>query len=269
MRPREGELRPSATASEAPSVRRLRDAEELARCAAFAVVQAAREAVQARGSFSLALAGGDTPRRLYQKLAAGPALDWSRAELFFGDERSVPPGHPESNYRMAREALLEPAGVDPLRVHRIQAERADLDAVAREYEAELRRILGATPEAPPPRLDLVLLGLGTDGHTASLFPYTAALLETRRCVVANDVPRLGSQRVTITFPLIGRARRVLVLVGGESKAGALAEVLEGAWDPERLPAQRLRAPEGRVSRVDWLVDAAAASRLRNAEPLAP
>ena len=117
----------------------------------------------------------------------------------------------------------------------------------------------------PPRLDLVLLGMGADGHTASLFPYTAALSETRRWVVANDVPQLATRRITITFPLIERARSVLVLVSGESKAAALAEVLEGPWDPERLPAQRLRA---RTGRVDWFVDAAAASRLGGAKRFA-
>jgi 6-phosphogluconolactonase len=238
-------------------VHRLFDAEEVARCAAAEVAEAARAAQASRGVFSLALAGGDTPRRLYAKLAADPAIDWSRAELFFGDERPVPPEHPDSNFRMARETLFDPIGVDARRVHRIGAERADLDAVAREYEAELSRVLGAAQGGALPRLDLVLLGLGSDGHTASLFPHTKALSESRRAFVANDVPRLGTRRVTLTFPLIERARCAMVLVCGESKAGALAEVLEGPRDPDRLPAQRIGA-----RRVLWLADAAAASRLR-------
>jgi 6-phosphogluconolactonase len=242
------------------------------------VAAAAETALRERGRFSLALAGGDTPRRLYQKLAeasaegarsepkaseGGPpqglAVDWSRAELFFGDERAVGPEHPESNYRMARETLLGPAGIDPKRVHRMEGERADLDAAARDYAAELVRVLGAGPDQPP-QLDLVLLGLGADGHTASLFPHSAALKESARWVVANEAPG-GGRRITFTFPLILRASAVLVLVGGESKARALAEVLEGAWDPERLPAQRLaRAPN-----VRWLADAGA-SRLWRAAP---
>jgi 6-phosphogluconolactonase len=245
-----------------PSVHRLRDADEVARSAAATVAAAAREAVAERGAFMLALAGGDTPRRLYEKLAAEPGIDWSRVELFWGDERSVPPEHPESNFGMARATLLAPLGIEPSRVHRIEAERGDLTAVAREYEAELARVTGARRGGPPPRLDLVLLGIGADGHTASLFPYTASLSESRRWVVAADVPQLSIRRVTITFPLIERARAVLVLVSGASKADTLAEVLEGPWDPERLPAQRIRA---RAGRVDWFVDAAAASRLRAVE----
>ncbi|HKA16627.1 MAG TPA: 6-phosphogluconolactonase, partial [Myxococcota bacterium] len=199
--------------------------------------------------------GGDTPRRMYERLAADTAVDWPRVEFFWGDERPVPPDHPDSNFRMTRAALLDPLGVDPRRIHRIEAERPDLAAAARDYEGELARIAGGSPGGPPPRLDLVLLGMGADGHTASLFPYTEALSEARRWVVANDVPQHATRRITVTFPLIERARSVIVLVTGESKAAALAEVLEGALEPERLPAQRLRAY------ASWVVDAAAASRL--------
>lgn len=231
------------------------DADALARRAASAVAEASREALAARGTFTLMLSGGDTPRRLYQRLAAGSAIDASRTELFWGDERTVPPEHPDSNYAMARAALVDPLGVSASRVHRIEAERADPDAAARDYERELARVVGGTPGEPPPRLDLVLLGVGKDGHTASLFPYTEALSETRSWVVANEVPRLGARRITVTFALIERARAVFVLVSGEGKAAVLAEVLEGPWDPERLPSQRLRA---RGERVTWFVDAAAA-----------
>jgi 6-phosphogluconolactonase len=240
---------------------RLHDAETVAHEAAAAIAEAGREAIGERGIFTLVLAGGDTPRRLYERLAAG-AIDWSRVEFFWGDERSVPPEHPDSNFGMARAALLRPLGIDPRRIHRIEAERGDLDAAARDYERELAAIAGGTLDGPPPQLDLVLLGMGADGHMASLFPYTAALAESRRWVVANDVPRLATRRITVAFPLIERARDVFLLVCGESKAAALAEVLEGGWDPARLPAQRLRERPGRV---DWFVDAAAASRLRGAE----
>jgi len=235
---------------------RLRDGDEVARAAAVEVAVAAREAVRARGRFGVALAGGDTPRRLYECLAAGASVDWSHAELFYGDERAVGPEHPDSNHRMVREALLDPAGIDPRRVHRIEAERADLAAVARDYEAALGVVFGSAPGGPPPQLDLVLLGLGADGHTASLFPYSSALKERERWVVANEIPGVG-RRITVTFPLIERARRVLVLVSGTSKAAALAEVLEGPHDPERVPAQCIRA----AGEVLWFVDAAAASRL--------
>jgi 6-phosphogluconolactonase len=245
-------------------LRRLRDEEEVARAAAAELADAACESLRERGRFSLALAGGGTPRRLYRQLAAAATVDWSRAELFFGDERAVGPEHPDSNYRMVRETLLEPAAIDARRVHRIEGERGDLDAAARDYEAELARVLGVEPGSAPPPLDLVLLGLGADGHTASLFPHSTALKECLRWVVANEVPGTG-RRITMTFPLIVGARRLLVLVCGESKAAALAEVLEGPQDPERLPAQRL----AQAQRVLWLVDAAAASRLGAQERRAP
>lgn len=244
-------------------LRPLRDADEVARVAATEVVGAAREAQRDHGSFHVALAGGDTPRRLYRQLATEAEVDWSRAELFFGDERAVGPEHPDSNYRMVRETLLEPAGIAASRVHRIEAERGDLDAVARDYEAELARILGGEPGGAPPRLDLVLLGLGADGHTASLFPHSPALKEGSRWVVVNEAPGIG-RRITMTFPLILRAQRVLVLVSGASKAAALALVLEGPRDLERLPAQRLA-----VASVRWLFDLAAASRLAAQERRAP
>jgi 6-phosphogluconolactonase len=226
------------------------------------VAQAAREAVRERGVFTLALSGGDTPRRLYTELAGGAGIDWPSVEFFWGDERPVPPDHPDSNFGMAHAALLAPLGIAADRIHRIEAERADLDAVARDYESELARVLGSAPGGEPPQLDLVLLGIGEDGHVASLFPHTAALRETRRWVVANEVPQRATRRVTITFPLIDRARRVLVLASGEAKAAVLAEVLEGAFDPERLPAQRLRARE---SPTDWFLEAGAASRLQGAK----
>jgi 6-phosphogluconolactonase len=239
-------------------VRRLRDSEAVARSAAEIAAGALRAAIAERGVFTIALAGGDTPRRMYERLAADTELDWARVEFFWGDERPVPPEHPDSNFGVAQAALLRPLGIDPRRIHRIEAERGDLAAAARDYEEELAKTCGAS-DGRPPVLDLVLLGMGADGHTASLFPYTAALSETRRWVVANDVPQLSTRRITITFPLIERARSSLVLVTGASKSDALAEVLEGPLDPQRLPSQRLRT----IACVDWLVDAAAASRLRS------
>ena len=239
-------------------VHRFRDAEEVAVRASAAIAAVAREAVEQRGSFALVLAGGDTPRRCYERLASDASVDWPKVEFFWGDERPVPPEHPDSNYGMARAALLDPLGIDPRRIHRIAAERGDLDAVALEYEGELARIAGGAAGGPPP-LDLVLLGMGADGHTASLFPHTAALSESRRWVVANEVPKLSTRRITVTFPLLEHARAVLLLVTGASKSPALAHVLEGSWNPELLPSQRLRA---RAGRTEWFVDEAAASQLR-------
>ena len=241
-------------------LRQLRDADEVARCAAEATVAALRAAIAERGSFSIALAGGDTPRRMYERLGGQREIDWDRVDFFWGDERSVPPDHPDSNFGMARAALLRPLGIEPRRIHRMEGERSDLDAAARDYEEDLAKTCGA-PAGGPPVLDLVLLGMGPDGHTASLFPNTSALSETRRWVIANDVPQLSARRITITFPVIERARATLVLVTGVSKAEVLAEVLEGPLDPQRLPSQRLR---GSAS-VEWLVDAAAASRLPGAK----
>jgi 6-phosphogluconolactonase len=239
-------------------IHRLRDSEEVARRAAETAVEALRAAIAERDVATIALAGGGTPRRMYERLAAERELDWARVEFFWGDERPVSPEHSDSNFGMAHAVLLRPLGIDPRRIHRIVAERAELAAAARDYEEELAKTCGA-PDGRPPILDLVLLGMGADGHTASLFPYTAALSEAQRWVVVNDVPQLSARRITLTFPLIERARTVLVLVTGASKSEALAEVLEGELDPQRLPSQRLRA----LPCVHWLVDAAAASRLRS------
>jgi len=244
------------------TVHRLHDAEEVARRAAEAVAEAARMAIAQRERFTILLAGGDTPRRLYERLATDSSIEWSKVEFFWGDERAVPADHPDSNYRMARVVLLDPLRVDPRRVHRIPAERGDLAAVALEYERELARIAGGAPGGPAPRLDLALLGMGADGHTASLFPHTKALAESRRWFAANEVPALATSRITATFPLLERARAVFFVVTGEAKADALAAALEGDWNPELVPSQRLRSRAG----VDWFVDAPAASRLRAPDP---
>jgi len=239
-------------------VRRVADPEQVARCAADAIAEALRSAVAQRGVFTIALAGGDTPRRSYEQLAARRELDWARVEFFFGDERPVPPDHPDSNFAMAEAALLRPLQIDPRQVHRIEAERSDLDDAARDYEEQLMKRCAARDGAAPV-LDLVLLGMGPDGHTASLFPHTAALSETQRWVVANQVPQLATRRVTITFALIERARAVVVLVTGAGKAQTLAAVLEGPLDVLRLPSQRLRE----LPNATWIIDTAVASRLRS------
>jgi 6-phosphogluconolactonase len=245
----------------APSILRFPDAEAVSRAAAEAFAARAAQAVAARGRFAVLLSGGSTPRRMYQLLADPPLrdrVDWGRVEVFWGDERPVPPDHPDSNYRMAYEALLSKVPVPPAQVHRMEAGRADRDAAAREYQAAIARAFGVPDSGQPPAFDLALLGLGPDGHTASLFPGTAALHEKGRWVVVNHVPRLATDRMTVTAPVLNRAREVLFLVAGADKVEPLAEVLEGPRDPERLPAQLIQ-PEGRLG---WFVDAAAAARLR-------
>ena len=231
------------------------DAEELSRRAAEEFVR------RARGRrFSVALAGGSTPRRLYQLLADAPyreQVDWTLVEFFFGDERTVPPDHAESNFRMANEALLAPLDLPDRQIHRMAGERDDLDAAAAEYANEIGKVLGETP----PAFDLVLLGMGRDGHTASLFPGTAALSESRRWVVPNLVPQLDTRRLTFTVPILNHAACLLFLVAGAEKRDALAAVLEGPRDPWRFPSQLVRPEHGELL---WLVDRAATAGLSEA-----
>ena len=217
----------------------------------------AADAIAARGRCLVALSGGSTPRGMYERIAAlGPGtLDWSRVVFLWSDERSVPPNHPESNYRMAHEALLAPLGIPEPQVHRMRGEADDIEAAAREYEHTLATLTGAQPGYGVPQLDLVLLGLGSDGHTASLFGDTVALDVRDRWVVRNYIAKFTTSRLTLTFPVILAAREIRVLVAGATKAATLEAVLTGAWDPDRLPAQRLATASGRVV---WLVDRAAA-----------
>jgi 6-phosphogluconolactonase len=229
------------------------DTPTLTRAAADEFVRSGADAIRRRGRFDIALAGGSTPRSVYSLLASTHAgsLSWDKVHLFFGDERSVGPDDPQSNYRMVRETLLSNPVMQPV-LHRIEAERPAEEAADR-YEGELRNHFGVPPPAQP-QFDLVLLGMGTDGHTASLFPATAALDEKRRAVVANMVPQLQTKRITLTFPAINQARRVIFLTAGADKATVLAEVLSGMSDGEAYPSQLVR-PAGELH---WMVDIAAA-----------
>jgi 6-phosphogluconolactonase len=212
-------------------------------------------AVAERGKFTVALSGGSTPRSLYQLLASGafPKLPWDRTYFFFGDERHVPPDNPESNYRMANEAMLSKAPAQ--NVFRIPAEMKDADAAAGAYEQTLRKFFSLTP-GELPRFDLILLGLGPDGHTASLFPGSSALNENKRLVVANWVEKFKTHRITFTYPVLNHATCVMFLASGADKAGILREVLE---NPQAdLPSQRVHPVDGRLV---WLVDRAAAADL--------
>lgn len=235
--------------------------EAVAQYAAHEFVRRARTAIGARGEFKVALAGGSTPRRTYELLAE-PSLshqvNWDAIHIFFGDERSVPPDHQDSNYRTAHEALLSQVSVRESRIHRMEGERSDLPQAAMSYEHALTRSFGLEPGSGLPRFDLIMLGMGPDGHTASLFPGTKALNETRAWVVANDVPQMHTRRITMTATLLNAARCVMFTVAGPDKADRLAAVLEGPRDPERLPSQLIAPMDGDLL---WLVDHAAATRL--------
>ncbi|MEN8261410.1 MAG: 6-phosphogluconolactonase [Pseudomonadota bacterium] len=240
------------------------DSESVSAAAADCFLEAAGAAIAERGRFSVALSGGSTPRRVFELLAA-PAnrgrVDWGKIEFFWGDERSVPREHADSNYRMALTAMLEPLSISAEKIHRMPAERKDLEQAASEYGDEIRSVIDADGGIKDlPRLDLVMLGMGTDGHTASLFPYTTALAETTRLVVPNYVEKLDTWRMTMTALLINQARHILFLVAGADKAIVLSEVLEGPEDSKRLPSQMIKPVQGELV---WLVDAAAAARLEH------
>jgi len=238
----------------------------VSRAAGQDLVELAREAIAQRGRFCVALSGGSTPRRMYEILSEAPRwaqIDWRRVEFFWGDERAVPPEHPDSNYGIATTVLLRKLGVVADRVHRIRGELPDVEEAAALYQDELARVFATPVEGLPPIFDLILLGMGADGHTASLFPFSQALTERRRWVVANTVPKIGKSRVTMTFPILNRAAEVRLLVTGSDKASALREALAGPREPERLPVQAV-VPEG--GRLIWLVDRAAAAELPTDRP---
>lgn len=246
-------------------VRIFPDATALNRAAAEAFAARTDAAVQARRVSTVALAGGSTPRALYGLLAGDASfrarIPWGGIHFFWGDERHVPPDDPESNYRMAHEAMLSRVPVPAANVHRIPTENPDAAAAADAYEREVRdffTVRGLMREGFP-RFDLVLLGMGADGHTASLFPGTAAVHETNRMVTASWVPKLRSYRVTLTPPVLSNAAAVVFLVSGAEKAETLRAVLEGEWRPEVHPSQAIRPEQGELL---WLVDHAAARLLR-------
>jgi 6-phosphogluconolactonase len=247
------------------SLRIVADGAELARAAAEEVVRLAGEAVRASGRFTFVLSGGSTPRSLFGLLADAndsfrDRIEWSAVHVFWGDERCVPPDHPDSNYRMAREALLDHVPLPAANVHRIPAEDPDPQKAAERYDAELRAFFSLADRELPelPRFDLILLGLGPDGHTASLFPGNAAVHEQQRRVLAPFVAKFNAHRITFTAPVINHAAEVIFLVSGEDKAAALAAVVEGEPQVDLYPAQIVRPEDGRLL---WLVDRAAAQRL--------
>jgi len=222
-------------------------------------VHVANESVATRGRFTIALSGGSTPKALYNLLAtnARTILPWDRMYFFWSDERHVPPTDPESNYRMADEAMLSKVPVPAGNIYRMPAENPDAAATAEAYETSLRKFF-QTKAGEFPKFDLILLGLGPDGHTASLFPGTAGLKEKSRLVIANPVEKLKTDRLSFTYPLINAARCVAFLVSGMDKATVLRSVLQENVPGEQYPAKLVQPIDGRLV---WFLDRAAASEL--------
>ena len=243
------------TTATAPAVTVLPDADALATTAAEAFIIAVGEAVATRGACHVALAGGSTPEGLYRRLAQpgyAERVPWEQVHIWFGDERGVPPDHADSNYRMARQALLDHVPLPPAQVHRMAGEDDPATAAA-AYAEQLRSELPAADGIPV--LDLVLLGLGPDGHIASLFPDTAALTATEPAV-ANWVPKLETWRLTLTYPVLNAARRVWLLAAGSGKAAVVAQALDAPHGEGELPVQRLNGG----GEYRWFLDGVAAGR---------
>jgi 6-phosphogluconolactonase len=236
------------------------DSDALARGAALQLMELSAAAVAERGVFTLALSGGSTPKKLYALLARDPAFasfPWAGTQLFFGDERHVPPGNAESNFRMVKETLLSSGLVPEGNVHRVFAELGDAAQAAAEYEAELRRhFTGDARLDDFPRFDAVLLGMGPDGHTASLFPGSPALEEKTKWVMSNPVEKFKTDRITFTFPVLDAARAVLLLIAGADKAPMIRQVLGDA--PGTYPVERVQPRDGVKI---WMLDEAAAADL--------
>ncbi|WP_218110256.1 6-phosphogluconolactonase [Oligoflexus tunisiensis] len=235
------------------------DLKALGRLAADQFVMRAVTSIQNTGRFTVALSGGETPKELFIQLTADRAseLDWSKVHFFWGDERHVGPMDKDSNYRLAKQYLLDPLQVPDANIHRIRGEDP-VQSAARTYEDDLRQFFDPAPGTWP-RFDLILLGLGEDGHTASLFPGSAALRDRVHLVAGNVVPQIATERVTFTYPVINAAAYVLVLVSGVRKSSMVQTVLENPPDPEKLPMQGVQPKDGQLI---WLLDASAASILQ-------
>jgi 6-phosphogluconolactonase len=245
-------------------VRILPDAPAIASRCAQKFVEIATAAVKEKGSFDVALAGGSTPKLLYGLLVDDPALrlrvPWDKMHLFFGDERHVKPDHPDSNFRMATESMISKSPLKPEQVTRMKGEYPVAEEAAKEYDQYLRTYYKLA-EGQFPRFDLVLLGMGNEGHTLSIFPGTRALRETRRIAVHNWVGKVLMDRITLTAPAVNNAANIIFMVTGADKAPALTAVLERFYEPDQLPAQLIQPVKGTLL---WLVDTAAGSMLTRA-----
>ena len=234
------------------------DTNTLSHEAAQYIVRLANEAIVSHGRFSIALSGGSTPRVLYGLLGDEPyrsQIAWSQVEIFWSDERCVPPDSSDSNYQLAQEVLLSKVPIPASQIHRMPADKSDRDAASLEYTQEMQRVFGTDRI---PSFDLLQLGMGPEGHTASLFPHQSSLQEQQRLVMPVNVPKPPPPRLTFTPPLLNAAKHVLFLVTGADKAEAVQAVLEGGYQPEEYPAQIVRPPHGDVT---WMLDTAAAGKL--------
>ena len=235
------------------------DIGESSLAAAEHFVRIGGEAIEKRGRFTVALAGGSTPKLLYRLLSSDKFKDkinWKAVFFFFGDERNVSPDADESNFRMADETLFQPLQIPSDNIYRWETELEQPEKIAEDYGGQIKFFFQGFP-----RFDLILLGMGDDGHTASLFPLTSALNETRKIAAANFVEKLDSMRLTLTFPVINNARNVIFLVSGSNKAKVLREVLEGDLQPKKFPSQKVKPENGRLF---WLIDKPAAGLLTTA-----
>jgi 6-phosphogluconolactonase len=242
-----------------PTVHVLEDLQQVATAAVDEFVARAKRAIEHHGRFTVALSGGSTPKTMHTILAERSAkeprlVDWSRVQVFFGDERHVPPDHPDSNFRMAKETLLSKVPIPSANIHRVRCENPDAAKAAQEYDRELIKVFQLKGEDQMPRFDLIFLGMGPDGHTASLFPGTTAVHELKKRVVANWVPKFNTWRVTFTRPVINQAECVLLMVCGQDKAQPLHEVM-GQGSPDVYPVKYVQPTHGELI---WLVDRAAA-----------
>jgi 6-phosphogluconolactonase len=227
--------------------------------AARYVVRVASESITTHGRFTLVLAGGSTPKKLYGLLASEPyrdQIDWALTEIFWSDERCVPPDNEDSNYHLAQEVLLSKVPIAAAQIHRMPADADNRDQASLTYTQEIQRVFGTNGI---PSFDLIQLGMGPEGHTASLFPHQASLHEQTRLIMPVTVPKPPPPRLTFTPPLLNAAAHVLFLVTGQDKADALQAVLEGEYNPDEYPAQIIRPTQGEVT---WMLDPAAASKLR-------
>lgn len=238
-----------------------KDSEELNRFAAEKFISIGQEAIKENGKFTVALAGGSTPKSLYNLLASENfrlQIDWGEVFFFFGDERNVPVDSAESNFRMANENLLKPLNIKPENVFQWQTELHDAEKIAENYEQTIKEFFDLKKNEFP-RFDLILLGMGDDGHTASLFPFSKALDESTRIAAQNFVEKFETNRLTLTFPAINNASNVILLISGAAKASVLREVLEGESQPQKFPSQNIKPKNGELF---WLVDKEAAQFLK-------
>ena len=236
------------------------DLDEMSLRGANHVAEIIERAVKERKKCMIALSGGNTPRKLYERLASEEfvsRIPWESTYWFFGDERHVPPDHDDSNYKMASDSLLSNVPIPPGNIHRIMTEKPDPPTIAASYELTLMKVFNLAP-GELPVFDLMFLGIGADGHTASLFPHSEALQVTARMATANKIPETENWRITMTFPVINEAKQLLFLVAGEDKAEALRQILEGPSNPKAFPAQLVRQKRGFQL---WLIEKSAAALL--------